>query len=145
MTRDNRYYFNVKRYILFAFFSICTSGVFAQDQIGTDKAIKQWISSFNHQKYEEVYNLYSSGYKAKMTLANQIEMLKDIYGMMGKLKSAKFISYKEYVYKYIFYANKNQKEAAVTIVIDKDLKFNYLTFDSIGGTGDPPRAARQQN
>jgi intein-encoded DNA endonuclease-like protein len=88
--------------------------------------------------------LYSSTYRSKVSLEKQTEMLKDVYGMMGKLGSAKFISYKEYVYKYVFYAKKNQIEADVALVIDKDLKLSYLSFDAIGGKGDPPPAAKKK-
>jgi len=70
--------------------------------------------------------------------------MKETFGMMGKLKSIKFISYKDYVYKYIFYAKANQIEGDVTIVVNKDYQLGYLVFNSIGGAGDPPPAAKGQ-
>lgn len=133
----------MKKLIIVLFLSILGITSYGQDQKGTDKIIKDWITSFNNQKYGEVYKLYSPTYQSQVSLEKQTKMLKDIYGMMGKLASAKFISYKEYAYKYIFYAKKNQIEADVTLVVDKNSKFSYLSFDAIGGKGDPPPAAKE--
>jgi hypothetical protein len=116
---------------------------FAQDK-KVDSVLKIWIDCFNKQNYQKAYDLYAPAYKQKVSLDGLTNRMKETFGMMGKLKSVNFISYKDYVYKYLFYAKSNQIEADVTLVVIKDYKLGYLVFDSIGGTGDPPKSAKGQ-
>lgn len=100
--------------------------------------LNKWKDCFNKQDYKPAYDLYTSAYKQKVTLEQLTSNMKNVYGMMGKLKSIKFVSYKDHVYKYIFYSKANKIEADVSIVLSKDYQLGYLSFDRIGGTGDPP-------
>ncbi len=113
---------------------------FGQDK-KVDEVLNKWKDSFNKQDYKSAYDLYTLGYKQRVTLEDVTEQMKRAYGMMGKLKSIRFISYKDYVYKYVFYAKTNHIEGDVSIVVSKDYQLGYLKFDRIGGTGDPPKMA----
>ena len=135
----------MKKIIFITVLIFACSTTFGQDK-KTDEVVEKWKNYFNKEDYKSAYDLYSQAYQQKSSLSNLTRSMKDVYGMMGKLKSIKFISYKDYVYKYIFYAKANQIEADVSIVVNKDGQLGYLNFDSIGGTGDPPpMAPRDKN
>ncbi|MFD0942032.1 hypothetical protein [Pedobacter boryungensis] len=131
----------MKKILIIGLLSFISLITFAQDK-NVEVAINKWIDCFNEKNYRGAYDLYASVYKQKVPLETVTAQMKEVFGMMGKLKSIKFISYKDYVYKYIFYAKTNLIEADVSIVINKDYQFGYLGFESIGGTGDPPKAGK---
>ncbi|MFA6277594.1 MAG: hypothetical protein WC622_12635 [Pedobacter sp.] len=133
----------MKKTVIISLICISSLLTFAQDK-KVDSVLNKWIDCFNKQDYQKSYNLYAPVYKQKVSLEWVTNQMKETFGMMGKLKSIKFISYKDYVYKYIFYAKANQIEGNVIIIVNKDYQLGYLVFDSIGGTGDPPPAAKGQ-
>lgn len=122
---------------LLSFISIIS---FGQDK-KVDEVLNKWKDCFNKQDYKSAYDLYTLGYRQRVTVEAVTEQMKRVYKMMGKLKSIKFVSYKDYVYKYSFYSKANQIEGDVSIVVSTDYQLGYLSFDRIGGTGDPPPMA----
>jgi hypothetical protein len=134
----------MKNFLIIAFLCFNSLLTFSQDK-KVETVLNVWMDHFNKKEYQRAYDLYAPAYKQKVSLEWLTNQMMETFGMMGKLKSTKFVSYKDYVYKYIFYAKANQIEADVTIVVNKDYQLSYLVFDSIGGTGDPPPAAKGKN
>jgi len=130
----------MKKIIIIVLLSFISLISFGQDK-KVDEVLNKWKNFFNKQDYKSAYDLYTLGYRQRVTLEAVTEQIKRAYDMMGKLKSIKFISYKDYVYKYVFYSKANQIEGDVSIVVSKDYQLGYLSFDRIGGTGDPPPMA----
>lgn len=132
------------KYILIGLFTVFGLTSFAQEQAKVDKALKVFIGKFNDQKFDEIYTIFvadpSSASKQRFTA-----MLKDAYGMMGKLKSAKVKSVHGQTYQYIFFSKKNEIESDVTFKLDENLKFISFSFDNIGGKGDPPPMASKDD
>ena len=132
----------MKKYIIIAFLSFISLSSIGQDK-KVDQLLNKWIACFNKQDVNAAYDLYTSSYRQKVSIETVAKQIKGIFGMTGKLKSIKFISYKDHVYKYVFYSKENQIESDVSIVVSKDYQLGYLGFDSIGGTGDPPPMSKQ--
>lgn len=132
----------MKKSIIITFLSVISLASFGQDK-KVDQLLNKWIDCFNKQDYSAAYGLYTLGYKQKVSKEAVSKQIEGIFGMTGKLKSIKFISYKNGVYQYIFYSKANQIESDVSIVISKDYQLGYLSFDRIGGTGDPPPMSKQ--
>ncbi|RZL49376.1 MAG: hypothetical protein EOP00_07170 [Pedobacter sp.] len=130
----------MKRIIVVGLLSFISLTSFGQDK-KVDELLNRWRDCFNKQDYKSAYELYTLGYKQKVSEGVVTKQMKEVYNMMGKLKSIKFVSYKDYVYKYTFYSKANHIEGDVSIVVSKDYQLGYLSFDSIGGTDDPPPIA----
>ncbi|MDQ7947547.1 MAG: hypothetical protein REI78_12660 [Pedobacter sp.] len=124
-----------------------TFGLFcsAQEHKEVDSVLNIWIKKFNTKKYDELYQLHTSFYRSKMPLEQMVKNLEMVRDMMGVLKSAKFVAYKNQVYTYLVFAKENHVVADVNIVYHpSDKAFQYLAFNRIGGTDDPPPAAIKQ-
>ncbi|TCC92318.1 hypothetical protein EZ428_11370 [Pedobacter frigiditerrae] len=130
----------MKKKIIIVLISFISSISFGQDK-KVDEVLNKWKDCFNKQDYKSAYDLYTLGYRQKVSEESVTKQMKEVYNMMGKLKSVKFVSYKDYVYKYIFYSKANHIEGDVSIVVSKDYQLGYLSFDRIGGTGDAPPMA----
>lgn len=130
----------MKKTVIIGLLSFISLISFGQDK-KVDELLNKWKDCFNKLDYKSAYDLYTLGYKQKVSEESVTRQMKDVYNMMGKLKSIKFVSYKDYVYKYIFYSKANHIEGDVSIVVSKDYQLGYLSFERIGGTGDPPPMA----
>ncbi len=130
----------MKKIVFVVLFSLISFSLYAQNE-KVDSVLKKWVDCFNKQEYQKAYDLYASFYRDKVTLDVLSKNMKMAYGMMGNIKTVKFISFNGQYYKFILYAKSNQIEADVTIVVDSEYKFRYFNFDNIGGRGNPPPVA----
>jgi hypothetical protein len=111
--------------------------VFAQDKYAEDIA-KKFVTQFNSQKYDDIFDSFSSKYQKKVTKEGLRSYLKQIKGMTGGFKSAHFKTKSYRLYSYFLITKIEGINADFQFSTDQDNKIDFISFQRIGGSSSPP-------
>ncbi|MGY0035169.1 DUF3887 domain-containing protein [Pedobacter sp. NJ-S-72] len=127
----------MKLSILLIIVSLFSFSAIAQDKYAEDIA-KKFVTQFNSQKYDDIFDSFSSKYQKKITKKELVSYLKQIKGMTGGFRSASFLARSYRVYNYFLKAKIEGISAEFQFSTDQDNKIDFISFQRIGGTGNPP-------
>ncbi|WP_160292117.1 DUF3887 domain-containing protein [Pedobacter lusitanus] len=127
----------MKSSILLIIVSLSSFSVFAQDKYAEDAA-KKFVAQFNSQKYDDIFDSFSSRYQKKVTKEGLRSYLKQIKGMTGGFKSAHFKTKSYRLYSYFLIAKIEGINADFQFRTDSDNKIDFISFQRIGGSSSPP-------
>ncbi|MDD2550381.1 MAG: beta-lactamase family protein [Bacteroidales bacterium] len=116
----------MKRFFLFLMVTLMTNVLFAQAE-NYSAAIDSFQTNYNTEKYDEIFNSFSSKMKQSLPLENTKQFLMNLRTQFGKIENKEFVNYQKGAYA----SYKTQFEKAilsVNISLDDHNKINGLSI-----------------